>query len=55
MKGISGGPDFISGEQLVFCDAQIFYRLSMLLFNALLVHTYLPDDFIPTLVIPLVG
>ena len=51
-KGKVPGPDSIASEHLLFADERIYYLLSML-FNAMLIHSYLPDKFMLSLIIPL--
>ena len=52
-KGKSKGPDGISAEHLIYCDQKIFYLLSIL-FNAMIIHAYIPDEFMLSFIIPLV-
>lgn len=51
-KGKACGHDCISGEHLIYCDEKIDCILSIL-FNAMLVHSHLPDEFMFSLIIPL--
>ena len=51
-KGKACGYDGISSEHLIYCDKKIYPILSMLL-NAMLIHSYLPEEFMYTLIIPL--
>jgi hypothetical protein len=51
-KGKACGHDGISSEHLIYCNNKIYPLLSIL-FNAMLVHSYLPEEFMFTLIIPL--
>jgi hypothetical protein len=52
-RGKSAGSDQISNEHYVYCDSKINVLLSMV-FNTMVMHSYLPESLMDTLIIPLV-
>ena len=51
-RGKSCGNDSINSEHLLFCDNKIDVILAMI-FNTMIIHLYLPEEFMLTLIIPL--
>lgn len=51
-RGKSPGHDGLSVEHLLYAPESIFYRIAQL-FNACIDHSYLPNDFMRTIVVPI--
>ena len=51
-KGKSAGPDKLSSEHLIYSSNKLDFLLSML-FNAMIVHQFIPERFMDTTIIPL--
>ena len=52
-RGKSCGPDGIAGEHLIHSDNKLYCLLAML-FNSMLIHSFLPEDFMTTLIVPII-
>ena len=52
-KGRCAGPDNISSEHLIYAHAKLYVLLSIV-FNAGIIHGYLPDELMRTIIVPII-
>ena len=50
---VSPGPDNITAEHLIFAHVKLYVLLS-LIFNSCLIHGYLPDELMRTIIVPII-